>query len=123
MVLSDVKLNLLRCETCYDLLSFIDLFHIISFVQFKTMLMSLWGDEGIQTAFQRFAKSFPYLGISRTNEFFVVLFYCIFDSLQLYFLRNSASSIQKLSSSIFPCSFVRTSRIGNISIYLHYMMF
>ena len=43
-------------------------------------------------------------------------------------LRNSASSIHKLSSPIFPCSFVcrsyvRTSRIGNISTYLHYMMF
>ena len=39
--------------------------------------------------------------------------------------ETQPSSIHWLSSSIFPCSSssVRPSRIGNISIYLHYMMF
>ena len=32
-------------------------------------------------------------------------------------------SIHLLSSTIFPCSVVRPSRIGNNSTYLHYMMF
>ena len=38
-------------------------------------------------------------------------------------LRNSASSFQWLSSSIFSCSVVRSSHIGNISSHLHNMMF
>ena len=31
--------------------------------------------------------------------------------------------VQKLSSTIFPLLFVRPSRLGDISTYLHYMMF
>ena len=41
-----------------------------------------------------------------------------------FVLRDSASSFHWLSSSIFSCSFLRSSsRIGNISSHLHYMMF
>ena len=39
------------------------------------------------------------------------------------FLRDSASSFHWLRSSIFSCSFVLSSRIGDISSHLHYMIF
>ena len=43
------------------------------------------------------------------------------------YCKTQPSSIHWLSSTIFPCSSVRpsvrTSRIGDISTYLHYMMF
>ena len=72
-------------------LSCIDLFHIISFVQFKTMLMSLWGDEGIQTAFQRFAKVFLLLvwkfqGQKNFLLLFLIICNCIFCFQYLIFL-------------------------------------
>ena len=39
------------------------------------------------------------------------------------FLRDSASSFHWLSSSIFSCCCSSSSRIGNISSHIHYMMF
>ena len=62
------------------LLLLISFVFIISFVQFKKMLVSLWGDEGIQTAFQRFEKI--YLAFSFRISYncfssFVLTFSCI----------------------------------------------
>ena len=57
-----------------------------------------------------------------TLQCYDVVCYCTISA----FLRNSASSFHWLSSSIFTvCLFVRSSssRIGNTSSHLHYMMF
>ena len=70
-----------------------------------------------------FLHPFQLLGMLYNVKPFQLL--GILYNVEPFQLRNSASSIHKLSSPIFPCSFVvvRTSRIGNISTYLHYLMF
>ena len=59
-------------------------FVLISFMwflsfQFKTMLMSLWSDEGIQTAFQRciFYPLFYIWGILLTKQTFTFYWLCL----------------------------------------------
>ena len=110
--------------SCWSLSYFV----LISFMwflslQFKTMLMSLWSDEGIQTAFQRciFYPLFYIWGILLTKQTFTFYWLCLFSRRNEYQLTDSVQYFLNNVERIAAPDYVPTLQVSfflNLYLYL-----